>query len=105
MRMRSSLPLSSEMPRRKGLPLRVLCTLVVSAVIGICSCVLSADRGAPTRNASQSRQDDSQPKAPARKPSATAPNKFALVVAGVGGEEAYTKKFTAQATRLYEALT
>jgi hypothetical protein len=107
MRMRSSLPLSSEMPRRKGLPLRILCALVVSAVIGICSCVLSADRGAnpPTQNASQSRQDDSQPKAPARKPSATDPNKFALVVAGVGGEEAYTKKFTAQATRLYEALT
>jgi len=46
-------------------------------------------------------------KSPAsKKPTAPVdPNKFALVVAGVGGEEAYTKKFTAQATRLYEALT
>ena len=33
------------------------------------------------------------------------PNKFAIVVAGVGGEEAYTKKFTAEALRLYETLT
>jgi hypothetical protein len=41
-----------------------------------------------------------------KKPSrATDPHKFALIVAGVGGEEAYTKKFTAQAMRLYEALT
>lgn len=33
------------------------------------------------------------------------PNKFAIVVAGVGGEEAYTKKFSAEAGRLYDALT
>src|SRR5262249_21626052 len=32
-------------------------------------------------------------------------NKFALVIAGVGGEEEYTKKFTAQAMRLYDTLT
>ena len=110
--MRSSIPLSAKTPRpqsslRRGLPLRVLCALGVFAVIGLCSCALSADRGAnpPTQSASPSRQDDSQSKAPARKSAATDPNKFALIVAGVGGEEAYTKKFTAQATRLYEALT
>ncbi|MEK6409769.1 MAG: hypothetical protein AABN34_22825 [Acidobacteriota bacterium] len=83
----------------------LLCALTVSAVIGLCSCALSADRGnAPTQNASPSRQDVAS-KAAARKSAATDPNKFAVVVAGVGGEEAYTKKFTAQATRLYEALT
>src|SRR4029453_14666301 len=43
--------------------------------------------------------------APEKKPPRTIdPNKFALVVAGVGGEEAYTRKFTGQATRLYEVL-
>lgn len=92
----------ARMPALPGL----LCILGVSAVIGSCSCALSADRGsAPTQNASPSRQDDTQSKAAARKSAAADPNKFALVVAGVGGEEAYTKKFTAQAARLYEALT
>jgi hypothetical protein len=33
------------------------------------------------------------------------PNKFAIILAGVGGEEAFSKKFMAQATQLYEALT
>ena len=43
---------------------------------------------------------------PAKKPRATIdPNKFAIVIAGVGGEEAYTKKFTEQAAHLYDALT
>ena len=32
-------------------------------------------------------------------------NKFALIIAGVGGEEEYTKKFTAQAMRLYDTFT
>jgi hypothetical protein len=64
---------------------------------------LSADhRGA-------SRQENSSPalQSPTSKKTrpATDPNKFALVVAGVGGEETYTKKFTAQAMKLYEALT
>jgi hypothetical protein len=95
----------------RSLPPSALCLLLsalgVSAVIGLCSCALSADRGAnpPTQNVSPSRQDDSKSKAPARKTATIDPNKFALVVAGVGGEEAYTKRFTAQAMRLYEALT
>ncbi|HKV38341.1 MAG TPA: hypothetical protein VJX67_03945 [Blastocatellia bacterium] len=33
------------------------------------------------------------------------PNKFAIVVSGVGGEEAYTKRFSSQAMRLCEQLT
>jgi hypothetical protein len=33
------------------------------------------------------------------------PNKFALIIAGVGGEEAYSKKFASAATKLYNALT
>src|SRR6185295_599301 len=32
------------------------------------------------------------------------PNKFALVITSVGGEEAYTKTFSSQAARLYDAL-
>jgi hypothetical protein len=32
-------------------------------------------------------------------------NKFAIIIAGVGGEEAYTKKFTSQAGQLFDALT
>lgn len=33
------------------------------------------------------------------------PNKFAIVIAGAGGEEAYTKKFTSQAAEVFAALT
>jgi hypothetical protein len=33
------------------------------------------------------------------------PDRFAVIISGVGGEEAYTKKFTAQALQLYQILT
>jgi hypothetical protein len=32
------------------------------------------------------------------------PNKFAIIIAGVGGEEVYTRKFTSQAMQLYDVL-
>ena len=82
--------------------LGVLCVL---AVIGLCSCALSADRGTHPQqeNASPDRQLPAQPK-PQEKKSPADPNKFAVVIAGVGGEQAYSKKFTEQATRLYETL-
>jgi hypothetical protein len=92
---------------RRAFSLRSLCTLCVSAVILLCSCALSADRGAnpQTRNTTPARQDESQNKAAAKKPAPADPNKFAIVIAGAGGEEAYTRKFTAQAGKLYEGLT
>jgi hypothetical protein len=65
---------------------------------------MSAERAsAPQQeNAAPAPQKTS---APEKKPTRTVdPNKFALVVAGVGGEEAYTRRFTAQATKLYETL-
>ena len=75
-------------------------------LIGLCSCALSADRGAnPQQNTTPARQDDSQNKPPPKQPAPADPNKFAIVVAGVGGEEAYTKKFSGQAARLCEGLT
>ena len=91
------------MPALPGL-LGVLC---VSAVIGLCSCALSAERGTQPQqeNASPARQSETKPAATRKPAAAVDPNKFAVIVAGVGGEEAYTRKFTAQATRLYEALT
>jgi hypothetical protein len=33
------------------------------------------------------------------------PDRFGIIISGVGGEEAYTKKFTAQALQLYQILT
>lgn len=86
---------------------RLLCAVGVIALIGLSSCALSADRGTntQTQNTTPARQDDSQNKAAAKKQAPADPNKFAIIVAGVGGEEAYTKKFTAQASKLYEGLT
>jgi len=84
----------------------LLGVLCLSAIIGLCSCALSAERGTQPQqeNATPARQSEAKPAATRKPAAAVDPNKFALVVAGVGGEEAYTRKFTAQATRLYEAL-
>ena len=92
---------------RRGVSIRSLGPLCVSAVVGLCACALSADRGTHPQQENASLARQTEPKAaPVRKPAAAVdPNKFAVVVAGVGGEEAYTKKFTAQATKLYEVLT
>ena len=82
-----------------------LWALCLCAMIGLCSCALSADRGTPPQNASSLPAQTSTQQKPPVKKATVDPNKFALVVAGVGGEDAYTKKFTAQATHLYEILT
>ena len=98
--------MTAGMPSRlpRGSYLRNFCALCVSAMVGLCSCALSAQRDtAPQQENSAAAQQ--KPSAPDKKPTGTVdPNKFALVVAGVGGEEAYTRKFTGQATRLYDAL-
>jgi hypothetical protein len=69
---------------------------------------MSANRGAQSQQQSQApgEQTVTQAKPAAPKKSAvTDPNKFALIVAGVGGDDAYKKKFTAQALRMREVLT
>src|ERR1044072_4461456 len=71
-------------------------------------CFALASCGAASNSQqSNANKSDVQSKAVAeKKPRATIdPNKFAIVIAGVGGEEAYTKKFTEQAAHLYDALT
>jgi len=74
-------------------------------MFGLCSCALSADRGAPPQQQNSAPSQPVTQQKPAIKKATVDPNKFALVVAGVGGEDVYTRKFTAQATRLYEILT
>ena len=66
--------------------------------------ILQQNSAATNRNAqrSEARPDVQSEKKPR---AAVDPNKFAIVVAGVGGEEAYTKKFSSEAGRLYDALT
>ena len=111
MQMLNAIPFTAKTPgtqsMRRAFSLRNLCALCVSAVIGLCSCALSADRGAnfQTQNTAPARQEESQTKTAAKRQAPADPNKFALIVAGVGGEEVYTRKFTAQARKLYEGLT
>jgi hypothetical protein len=88
---------------------------LASAVLAVCLTFSSCDLGAEpaashSQNASSnsSGQSENQSKAqlaPKSQRAPVDPNKFAVVVAGVGGEEAYTKKFTALAAELYAALT
>lgn len=77
--------------------------------LAFCSCGASAGQGGSNQNTPspriQNTQPPSKPRADAETAAAVDPNKFAIIVAGVGGEEAYKKKFTAQAMSLYDALT
>src|SRR5215470_7512781 len=81
--------------------LHSLGVLCLCAMIGLCSCAMSADRGAPPQQQNSPPSQPVNPQKPTIKKATVDPNKFALVVAGVGGEDAYTRKFTAQANRLY----
>ena len=76
---------------------------LIALSLVLCACA----RAQRQPESAQAKQPDAQAKPQTeKKPARPAdPNKFAIVVAGVGGEEAYTKKFTAQAMRLSEALT
>ena len=90
---------ASQVPRAVSL---IVC-------FALCACSASAGRVANLN----SPQQPSEPQAAAQETSANDkkpraavdPHKFALIVAGVGGEEAYTKKFTTLANQLYDALT
>lgn len=109
---------SKNAPRKRGEnPLRKLCAFCVSAVnpvagvtyssLALCLAFSSCGAGASRNSNAQQTSPEAQTKPVAEKKprAAVDPNKFALVVTSVGGEEAYTKKFTGQATRLYDALT
>ncbi|HLG17316.1 MAG TPA: hypothetical protein VJH03_22905 [Blastocatellia bacterium] len=76
--------------------------------LAFCSCGASVTEGSnqnvsPT--APQAVQTASNPQADTLQSAAVDPNKFAVIVAGVGGEDAYKKRFTSEAMRLYDALT
>jgi hypothetical protein len=107
--MKSSTSTIGELRQDQSLTSRTslhsLGVLCLCAVIGLCSCALSADRGAQPQQQNSSPTLPATQQKPAIKKATVDPNKFALVVAGVGGEDGYTRKFTAQATRLYEILT
>jgi len=86
-------------------PTRLTCSLL-ACCFALSSCGASAERS-PDLQQSNSNQSNAQPKgAGEKKPRAAIdPNKFALIIAGVGGEEAYTKKFTEEASQLYDIVT
>src|SRR3989441_4445387 len=96
----SSLPVN-HLGLRRDFALRILGILCVSAMMGSCSCALSADRQTAQQRPSATAQSARE----TRTQRAVDPNKFALIVAGVGGEETYKKKFTTQALQLYDVLT
>jgi hypothetical protein len=59
---------------------------------------LQADKQVPQTN-------KQTPEKPSANRAAIDPKKFALIISGVGGEDIYAKKFTAQAMQLYDTLT
>ncbi|HEY3138667.1 MAG TPA: hypothetical protein VGL29_21760 [Blastocatellia bacterium] len=90
------------LPACRNFALRLLGVLCVSTMMGSCSCALSADRQTGQQPSTSATAQSARE---TRTQRAVDPNKFALIVAGVGGEETYKKKFTAQALQLYDVLT
>ena len=80
----------------------------------LCSCGIGRERGAqqsgspaggPGGVAQASPTQDQSPAKPQPRPAPPPdPSKFAVIISGVGGEDVYTKKFTSQAFRIYDAL-
>lgn len=81
-------------------------------VIGIAFSVNAGARQLPrgrqqnVRTLAEQFEADQQAKEPEpEKKAPVDPNKFAIIIAGVGGEESYTKRFSLEALRLYRLLT
>jgi hypothetical protein len=55
--------------------------------------------GSPAREQAEPLPQEARRKAPSD------PDRFAVIISGVGGEDAYTKRFTGQALELYQILT
>ncbi|HKY05764.1 MAG TPA: hypothetical protein VJQ56_12780 [Blastocatellia bacterium] len=73
---------------------------------GLYGCGLGAGRDFDeNRNSGPQSEKTAQRDAQKKPRAAVNPNKFAIVIAGVGGEAAYTEKFTTQALSLHDALT
>jgi hypothetical protein len=81
---------------------------ILSAALALClalwSCSAGAERNRLADAAPPTAQQETASK-PKEQRAAVDPHKFALIVAGAGGEESFTKKFTSQAMQLYDAVT
>jgi hypothetical protein len=89
--------------------LPAIAVLLLAICSLLCSCGVSAQKqaeGQQSSNTAQSKESQTkETSTPAPPRAATDPNKFAIIIAGAGGEPAYTKKFTSQADSLHSALT
>ncbi len=80
--------------------------LFLCATLLICAFNLKQANAQTQQADKQTSQTDKPPLGKAQTNRATIdPKKFALIISGVGGEEIYSKKFTAQAMQFYDALT
>ena len=84
-------------------------TGVLSSLFVFCltlySCGASAERKEILDQSNAAPAVQQQPPKASEQRAAVDPNKFAVIVAGAGGEDAYTKTFTTQAMQLYDAVT
>jgi chorismate mutase len=94
------------------MPSTRLTPFLLVSCFALCSCGASASLKQSNANQSSSQTKAAAETKPAEAKSAEAkpraaidPNKFAIIIAGVGGEEAYTKKFTKEAADLYDEAT
>ena len=86
--------------------IRMRAARITSAVLMVCLASCACSAGVEQNRPAAPAAKEQQPVAKATEQRAAIdPNKFALIVAGAGGEETFTRKFGAQAMQLYEAVT
>jgi len=82
---------------------------ISSAALAVClalwSCSAGAEQNRPAAATTPATPQQETASKPKEQRAAVDPQKFALIVAGAGGEESFTKKFTSQAMQLYDAVT
>jgi hypothetical protein len=86
--------------------IRMRAARITSAALVVCLASCACSAGAEQSRPAPPTAKEQQPVSKAPDQRATIdPTKFALIVAGAGGEETFTRKFGAQAMQLHETLT
>ncbi|HYL98349.1 MAG TPA: hypothetical protein VEZ90_05290 [Blastocatellia bacterium] len=84
---------------------------LLAVAFAFCSCSRASVYERPTQGQTETqaaKTDNRSKESGSSGPARTAPvdpNRFAIVIAGVGGEESFTKRFTNDALRMYQLLT
>ena len=84
----------------------LLNTTFLALSLSVAAC--AQDAPAPSKPVARQESAQPAPQSPAAKPAAKLPadpNKYAVIITGIGGEEAYVKQFGEWTAKLHDAMT